>query len=437
MKAGPLTFQCACLLCRYRSMTSASRALSRSAMRPRTFVGRSLRVLCIAESFRREDVPRYSAAAAQCLPCTEAIVAIERCDRDPRRHPPGARRETPRKAREHPMSEVENLFDVTYFDNTAWKWLVAAGVVVGAFFVLLLLRRLIRSHYRRLAATPEHEFMELPLQVASRTTKFFLLLASLTLALWILELPPKAATVVKTLFTIAAFWQLGLWATTAVLASLQRKQQTALAVDRAAASSLGIIGFVSRLTIWAFVLLLTLDNLGIEIKPLLAGLGIGGIAVALAAQNILGDLFASLSITLDRPFVVGDALQVDDFNGTVEYIGVKSTRLRSINGEQIIMPNANLMSSRMRNYSRLHERRVVLMLSVNQETPPAKLARIPALIRSLIDAQQDTRFDRSHFAKIGLTSFDFEAVYFVTTADYNRYMDIQQAINLGLLEAFE
>ena len=121
------------------------------------------------------------------------------------------------------------------------------------------------------------------------------------------------------------------------------------------------------------MLLLTLDNLGIEIKPLLAGLGIGGIAVALAAQNILGDLFASLSITLDRPFVVGDTLQVDDFIGTVEYIGVKSTRLRSVNGEQIIMPNSNLLASRMRNITRATERRVVFTISVGQETPPAQL----------------------------------------------------------------
>ena len=166
------------------------------------------------------------------------------------------------------------------------------------------------------------------------------------------------------------------------------------------------------------MLLLTLDNLGIQIKPLLAGLGIGGIAVALAAQNILGDLFASLSITLDRPFVLGDTLQVDDFVGTVEYIGVKSTRLRSVNGEQIIMPNSNLLASRVRNLTRATERRVVFTISVGQETPPAQLQKIPGLIRSLIEAHRDVRFDRSHFAKIAAASFDFEAVYVVKTTDY-------------------
>jgi small-conductance mechanosensitive channel len=243
--------------------------------------------------------------------------------------------------------------------------------------------------------------------------------------------------VVITLFTIAAFWQLGLWATTAVLATLARKQHRALAVDRAAAGSLSIIGFIAKLTIWSLVLLLTLSNLGIEIQPLLAGLGIGGIAVALAAQNILGDLFASLSITLDRPFVLGDTLQVDDFSGTVEYIGVKSTRLRSVNGEQIIMPNSNLVASRVRNLTRATDRRVVFTVGVGQETPLAELQKIPGLIRSLIEAHPDVRFDRSHFAKISAASFDFEAVYVVKTTDYARHMDILQEINLRLVEAFE
>jgi small-conductance mechanosensitive channel len=335
------------------------------------------------------------------------------------------------------MAELKELFDESYFGNPAWRWIVAGAVALGILFVLLLLRRLTRKQYARLAATPQDELMEVPLHVASRTTVWFLLIASVFLGLQTLELPDKAARVVITLFTIAAFWQLGLWATTAVLATLERKQHKALAVDRAAAGSLGIIGFIARLTIWALVLLLTLSNLGIQIQPLLAGLGIGGIAVALAAQNILGDLFASLSITLDRPFVLGDTLQVDDFVGTVEYIGVKSTRLRSVNGEQIVMPNSNLIASRVRNHTRATERRVVFTISVGQETSREQLQKIPGTIRGLIEAHSDVRFDRSHFAKIAAASFDFEAVYVVRTTNYNRHMDILQDINLRLVEEFE
>jgi small-conductance mechanosensitive channel len=335
------------------------------------------------------------------------------------------------------MTELKELFDWSFFDNPAWRWMVAGAVALGVLFVLLVLRRMASKQYARLAATPQDEFLEIPLHVASRTAGAFLLIAAVFVGLETLELPDKIARVLVTVFTVASCWQVGLWATTAVLALLDRKQRRTLATDRAAAGSLGIIGFMARLTIWALVLLLTLDNLGIEIKPLLAGLGIGGIAVALAAQNILGDLFASLSITLDRPFVLGDSLQIDDFNGTVEYIGVKSTRLRSLNGELIIIPNSNLVASRVRNNTRATERRVVFTISVSQDTPLAQLQKIPGLIRSLIEAYPDVRFDRSHFAKIAAASFDFEAVYIVRTTDYGRHMDILQEINLKLIESFQ
>ncbi|HET9446289.1 MAG TPA: mechanosensitive ion channel family protein [Steroidobacteraceae bacterium] len=335
------------------------------------------------------------------------------------------------------MAELQQLFDRVYLGNAAWLWIVAGATALGVLFILLLLRRIARNQYERLAATPQDEFLEVPLHVAARTTVWFLLIASVFLGLQTLQLPPKIARVLLTIFTVASFWQTGLWATTAVVAALERKQRKTLAVDRAAAGTIGIIGFMARITIWSFVLLLTLDNLGIQIKPLLAGLGIGGIAVALAAQNILGDLFASLSITLDRPFVLGDTLQVDDFVGTVEYIGVKSTRLRSVNGEQIIVPNSNLLTSRVRNHTRATERRVVYTISVGQDTTRAQLQKIPGVIRSLIESHPDVRFDRSHFAKIGAASFDFEAVYIVKTTDYGRHMDILQDINLRLIDAFE
>jgi small-conductance mechanosensitive channel len=341
------------------------------------------------------------------------------------------------ESEEMTMVELHELFDRTYFGNKISHWLISAGIAIGLLLVLLLIRRFVRARYAKLAATPEIELIEVPFKAASRTTGAFLLLASIFVAMQGLELPAKVSRFAITVFTVAAFWQIGLWTTTALLASLERKQRTTLATHRAAAGTLGIIGFIARVTIWAFVLLLTLDNLGIEIKPLLAGLGIGGIAVALAVQNVLGDLLASLSITLDRPFVVGDALAVDNFNGTVEYIGVKSTRLRSLDGEQIIMPNSNLLSSRLRNYTRMTERRVVYPVSVTQETPREKLEKIPGLIRSLIEEHKDVRFDRSHFSRIGAASYDFEAVYIVLTSDYARHMDILQTINLKLIEAFE
>ncbi|HEY0943542.1 MAG TPA: mechanosensitive ion channel domain-containing protein [Steroidobacter sp.] len=332
------------------------------------------------------------------------------------------------------MNEVERLVDATYLGNTLWELTVAAGIAVGAFLILLLIRRAIRARYEKLAATPQTEFLELPTRIASSTTALTITIAALFIGAQWLTLPGTMRKIVISIFTIAIFWQVGVWATVAVVAFIERRKRATLGTDAAAASSLGIIGFLARATIWSLVLLLTLDNLGIEIQPLLAGLGIGGIAVALAAQNILGDLFASLSITLDRPFVVGDSLQVDEFNGTVEYIGVKSTRLRSLSGEQIIMPNANLLSSRVRNNSRMKQRRVVINISVDQQTDLARLRAIPGKLRELIESHQPIKFDRSHFAKISASSFDFEAVYTVLTPNYAKHMEILQDINLRLVE---
>jgi small-conductance mechanosensitive channel len=185
------------------------------------------------------------------------------------------------------------------------------------------------------------------------------------------------------------------------------------------------------------VLLVALDNLGIDVTALVAGLGIGGVAVALSVQNILGDLFASLSIILDKPFVIGDFLIIDDYMGSVEYVGLKTTRVRSLSGEQLIFSNSDLLKSRIRNYGRMFERRVVFSIGVTYDTPREKLRRIPGIIQKAIEAEDKTRFDRSHFMKYGDYSLQFETVYYVLSADYNSYMDIQQAIYFAIHEAFE
>ncbi len=185
------------------------------------------------------------------------------------------------------------------------------------------------------------------------------------------------------------------------------------------------------------ILLLVLDNLGVNITALVAGLGVGGIAVALAMQTILGDLFASLSIVLDKPFVVGDFLIIGDLLGSVEYVGLKTTRLRSLSGEQLVFSNSDLLGSRIRNYGRMYERRVQFNIGVTYQTPRDRLVKIPQIIREAVEQQSDTRFDRSHFKEYGDFSLVFESVYYVMGPDYNKYMDIQQAINLHIHERFE
>jgi small-conductance mechanosensitive channel len=312
---------------------------------------------------------------------------------------------------------------------------VAAGIAAATFGVLLYARANVRRWFARMAATEQVEVLELPTQVLSRTTTPFVLVVALYAGAQWLDPPSRVARVLDGAITVAGFWQAGVWLSTLALTLLERKRRES-ASDRALLGSLGILGFVARALIWSIVLLLALDNLGVDVTALIAGLGIGGIAVALAVQNVLGDLLASLSITLDKPFVVGDFVIVGDFMGSVEYIGIKSTRLRSLSGEQIVMSNADLLSSRLRNYGRMAERRVVFTLSVTYETPQERLEQLPGVIRRVVERESQARFDRSHFARYGAASLDFETVYYVRTPDYGTYMDVQQRINFALLREF-
>jgi small-conductance mechanosensitive channel len=330
------------------------------------------------------------------------------------------------------MFDLDALAALPLFNYSLLAWSIAVAIAVAGFLVLLAGRRWIRSYHRKLKATPETEIVEIPAQVLSRTTIGFFTALAVYLGAQALTISPGTQRFLQSAITIALFWQAGVWAVAGASAWLERKRRRSMTTDRAAAGSLGIIGFILNVVIWAMVLLLTLDNLGVDITALVAGLGIGGIAVALAVQNVLGDLFASLSITLDRPFVIGDFLIVDDFLGSVEYIGIKSTRLRSLSGEQIIMSNSDLLGSRVRNYGRMNERRIVFGTSITYETPIELIERVPALIREIVQAQEGARFDRSHFAKHGAASLDFETVYYILSADYNRYMDVQQTINMRL-----
>jgi len=208
-------------------------------------------------------------------------------------------------------------------------------------------------------------------------------------------------------------------------------------VNADAVTTVSSVGFITKILLWTIILLIALDNLGINISALVAGLGIGGIAVALAVQNILGDLFASFSIFLDKPFVIGDFIIVDTYLGTIEHIGLKTTRVRSLSGEQLVFANADLLKSRIRNYKRMYERRVVFTLGVIYQTSYEKLKKIPEIIQDIIEKQTQTRFDRAHFKEYGPYSLNFEIVYWVESPDYNLYMNIQQKTNLEIFQRFD
>ncbi|MDR2430639.1 MAG: mechanosensitive ion channel family protein [Candidatus Margulisbacteria bacterium] len=197
-----------------------------------------------------------------------------------------------------------------------------------------------------------------------------------------------------------------------------------------------LIKMLVQLFVWIITLTVLLDNLGIRVSALITGLGIGGIAIALAAQTILGDLFSYFIIFFDRPFELGDLIVINDFRGTVENIGIKTTRLRSLDGEELVFSNTDLTSSRVRNYKRMHLRRIVFQLNIEYQTPLEKLREIPSILAAIIRGCQQASFDRAHFAEYSQSALVFEVVYYVLSNDYTRYMDIQQEINFQIKEAF-
>lgn len=341
---------------------------------------------------------------------------------------------------------MDRLWQIEFLNNDAHSWAVALVTFLVTLIVLPVIRSFISARRRRWAeqedsATPHlrapapaHHAIDLTTLLIERTGPLFIWSLAVYFASRGLTFPPKTERFL-TIGIVTIFWtQVGLWAMTAVRYAIDLRRKSSAGLDALLSSSIDVILFVAGLVIWAMVLLLALDNLGVAIKPLLAGLGIGGIAVALAVQTVLSDLLASLSIALDKPFGIGDFLTVGESQGTVEHIGVKSTRLRSLSGEQIIMSNTDILKSRVRNYGRMRERRAVFQFGVSYDTEPRALAAIPAMVREIIEATPDTRFDRCHFLTYGENTLQFEVVFYATKPDFNTYADAQQKINLEIYE---
>jgi len=324
-----------------------------------------------------------------------------------------------------------------FLGNTGAAWAVAGGVLAA---MLLALRVSLSMVRRRLdtADDPTSSNARAMLDDAARATSgWFLLVVSLYAASLALKLSPRYVTFVRSVIVTAVLLQAALWGNVAVRRITKRWLRDRMENDPGSAPLAAIIGYVCRLAVWLLALLLILDNLGVEVTALLTGLGIGGIAIALALQNILGDLFASLSILIDKPFILGDFIVVGDQKGTVENIGLKTTRLRSLGGEQLIFPNNDLLQSRIHNFKRMNERRIVFQIGVTYDTPPDTVEALPGILREIVESQPLVRLDRAHFQGFGNSSLNFEIVFFFQSPNYGRYMDAQQAINLEIMRRFQ
>lgn len=320
--------------------------------------------------------------------------------------------------------------------NSPRELAIAGGIAVGVLAIVWLTRAVVKRRFR-LAHQTETDVDDFLLDSARRTKLWLILLPALFLGARALNMPREIYRPLKMAANLSLICQVALWASGFGDFWLRRYRRTRVEHDPSSQMTVHIFRIAIVSAVWIVALLFALENLGYNIATIIAGLGIGGVAVALAMQNILGDLFASLSIVIDKPFVIGDTINVDTFTGTVEQVGLKTTRIRSLSGEELIFSNGDLLKSRVRNFKRMTERRASFRLGVVYGTPVATLERIPLLLQQAIEKHEKTRFDRAHFLTLGDSACEFEAVYFVTTPEFRDFADIQQAINLDILRMFE
>lgn len=344
----------------------------------------------------------------------------------------------------NPAMDLKTWFDTTTLLGIALPhWTIALASAVAAYLVMTTLLGVVRSriHRRAQAATAEagnrSETPTLAL-VLDGTSQWLLLAASVLVGMSLLDLPARWSDRVAQLWYVTVALQLALWGARLIDVLMRRQllRQARPGSSPQATVSHTLIGWALNTALWAIVLLAVLSNLGFNITAFIASLGIGGIAIALAAQNILGDLFASVAIALDKPFEVGDSITTGTVNGTVEHVGMKTTRLRSPSGEQIVVSNTELLKNPLRNYRRMQTRRIEFVFGVSYATTPEQAAEIPAVVRRVVEAQPELAFDRAHFTSFGDSALNYVVVYVMQTADYGLYMDNQQAINIGLMREF-
>lgn len=332
---------------------------------------------------------------------------------------------------------MDFLKDTQYFDNSLLQWIAAVSCVVAVWFALVFLRSWLTKRLAAWASRTETIIDDVLSDAFSSTQRIFLFAVALYVASGILVVTPGTEKWIHRIFILITIFQASLWGSTAISSIVDHYATLENGINGARVTTFRAFGFLGKVAFFTFLTLWGLDNLGVDVTTLIAGLGIGGIAIALAVQNSLGDLFASLSILLDKPFVVGESIAVGDFQGSVEKIGIKTTRLRSLTGEELIFPNSDLLQSRIRNYKRMNERRGLLKLGVVYEITPELLRKIPGILKEIIDSQSGVRFERSHFATFSDSSLDFEVEYWVLSSNYKVYMDTKQAIQFAVFERFQ
>lgn len=319
--------------------------------------------------------------------------------------------------------------------SAVWNYAIAAASLGLIFGALLFARTWTRRTFTspRISGSPIGPLLSRSVEA---THMLFLAASAAFLALPLIPGPASLKNAIQIVFVVAASLQSAIWIREWVLAILERQAAAPTGEETVLSNAMGVVGWLVNLAIWSFALLIILSNLGVDVTALIAGLGIGGIAIGLAAQGIVADLFAALSILFDRPFVKGDFVVIGQTTGEIEEIGLKTTRIRALTGEQIVVANAQLLSRDVHNFRRMSERRTAFKIGVRYETDAKIVARLPGVLREIVETQDGVRFDRAHLTGFGAAALEFEIVYFVQSRSYQRAMDVHQSILLAIMEQF-
>lgn len=334
--------------------------------------------------------------------------------------------------------DLDEILAMEFLGNTVQDYFWALVVFIVSYAILYLFRVVILARLKVIAKRTKTNVDDFIIDFITGIKQPFYIYVSIFLSLNVLEVHPMVSTISRyVLLVFVIFYAvkgIGKVVNHAADIVAQKRVKEDNDHDR---SMIDLLARIFKGLIWVIALLFLLSNFGIEITPLIAGLGIGGLAIAIALQGILTDIFASFSIYFDKPFKIGDFVIIGNDMGVVQHVGIKSTRIQALQGQEIVISNQELTSTRVHNFKKMRKRRIVFPFGVTYETPKKKLEKIPRIVWNIIDKIDHAEPDRVHFFKFGDSSLDYEVVYFVDIGDYNKYMDIQQAINLGIVGAFE
>ncbi len=329
------------------------------------------------------------------------------------------------------MDTLRALGDRVVFGNTLGDWAHALLIFVALLTVLPFVRLLLSRRLRALHPHQSATALELAITLIERTTRLFIFAIAAYLALKSVDLPRRVDRVIDFAIQVAIWTQVALWGVEAARFAIERRMRQ---LGGPQLPTFTILRFVSLVLIWALALLMLLSNLGVNITALVTSLGIGGVAFALAIQNVLGDVLASLAIALDKPFQIGDELHFGDINGTVEQIGIKSTRLRSVDGEQVIISNAQLLTTQLHNFGRARELRTTLVLALSFDTPSETLRAFPQLVERVLKSLPASRLQRCCLRGLSASGLEFEVSFFATAPAQTPLPELRQQFMLRLLE---